>query len=112
MKIKIKNFENFMRNVAYLFIISLPKSLLDIRSRQKLAKRENRPLHIVIMTGGLGDIIASEPTVRQIKKPNELPWTLKADDVLLKTSSAELKCILPEMVALGLLTLFNTKNLF
>jgi len=60
-----------LRNLLYFLTIGLYRSIAQLRQEQNFAKLQNKKLHVIIMIGGLGDIIASEPTIRFIVQPDE-----------------------------------------
>jgi len=59
----------------FTLAVSIPRSLKRIGELRRAPRAEGKTLHFVILTERLGDIVAAEPTLRKIKKPDEfLVW--------------------------------------
>lgn len=59
-----------MSRVMHL-IVSTSRNLVRIQELARLAKKDHKRLHLIILTERLGDIIASEPTIRKLKRTDD-----------------------------------------
>ena len=61
---------NVLRNAIYLFTWGGWQSALLLYLYSKKSNALGKKLHVVIMLGGLGDIVAMDPCVRSVVEPN------------------------------------------
>jgi heptosyltransferase III len=67
----LKRYLNVVRNFLYLLVVGLVRSALQLRAERKKAASSGLKMHAVIMIGGIGDIVASEPAVRAVTRADE-----------------------------------------
>jgi ADP-heptose:LPS heptosyltransferase len=67
----LKRYLGVLRNLAYLVTVGMWRSVQQLRKEFRKAADLGLNLHVVIMTGGMGDMIAAEPSVRKIIRADE-----------------------------------------
>jgi heptosyltransferase-3 len=67
----MRRYLNVVRNFLHLLVIGLLRSAWQLRAESKKAANSGLKLHVVIMIGGIGDIVASEPAVRAVTRRDE-----------------------------------------
>jgi heptosyltransferase-3 len=68
---RLKRYLAVVRNFVYLLAVGCLRSVLQLRAESRKAASSGRKLHVVIMLGGIGDIVASEPCVRAVSREDE-----------------------------------------
>ena len=66
-----KRYLKVLRNLAFLATVGMWRSVSQLRMEARKAADAGFNLHVLIMTGGLGDMIAAEPTIRAIIHSHE-----------------------------------------
>jgi hypothetical protein len=61
-----KRYLKVMRNLVFLVTVGMWRSVSQLRIEARKAGEAGLKLHVLIMTGGMGDLIAAEPTIRAI----------------------------------------------
>jgi len=55
----------------YGLTTAIPRDVLAIHRHQSIARKRGKSLHLVVLSGNLGDIVAAEPTLHKIKKSDD-----------------------------------------
>jgi len=68
---KVTRYTKVIKNFGYFLAFGLAHSAWALHRQNIKAQVENKRLHVLIMTGGLGDIVAADPAIRRITREDE-----------------------------------------
>ena len=68
---KATRYAKVVKNFGYFLAFGLAHSAWALHRQNIKAQVENKRLHVLIMTGGLGDIVAADPAIRRITREDE-----------------------------------------